>query len=220
MKRQQIDNLKYPYSYKGVTNIFISEVLEIILSVVTTVLLFLMTDLFDDSSTGFPFAPVLISVLGIMIVVIYLIGLVQARKEEKEFRLALIMTIIIIVLELIAEIFLFSNPKVGEWVDFACEILQLIAFESVVTGIVTLAKHIGDEKIVSMGKKMRILVTLIWIAVIAGKALEFISDDVSENVKFAGEILHVIDHVFYMILLVKGRSMLKLAKKTTTLNSH
>ena len=157
MKRQQIDKLKYPNSYKGVTKIFISEVLEIVLSVITTVLLFFMTDLYDSSSAGLPFAPILISVLGILIIVIYLIGLVQARKEEKEFRLALIMTIIIIVLELISEIFLFSYPIVGEWIEFACEILGLIAFESVVTGVVTLAKHIGDEKIVSMGKKMRIL---------------------------------------------------------------
>lgn len=208
--------MKYPNAERGITKIFISEIMNIALSafaIISLILLVILSDTWDDARvlTGSQLTLIVISVLGIVALVIYLIGLIQARKDEHEFQLALIMTVIALALSIAAELLSSVTPVLGEWGEFVCEIVELVAFESVVTGVVKLAKELGDEKIISLGRKMRILVTMIWIAVIVAKILEFISGDASENVKFVHAILETIDHIFYMILLFKGRKMLKQA---------
>ena len=205
--------MKYPFVYKGITKIFISEIIQLASSVLTGVGLFLLLNLGtnpsdDGALTGSIFSLTAVTFLYIIALIIYLIGLVQARKEEHEFHLALIMTIIALALQIVSMPFSSVNPVVGEWIEFACEVIELLAFESVVSGVVKIGKELGDEKVISLGKKMRVLVTVIWIAMIAAKVLEFISGGVSENVKLVHDIMETVDHIFYMILLYKGRKML------------
>ena len=205
--------MKYPNAYKGITKILISEILEAAISVFAVVFLVIQISQYPDASDpralpGLLAFMLTIAALGILALVLYLIGVVQAKKEEHEFRLALIMTILALVLMIASEAVRFASPVIAEWIEFGCEIIELVAFESVVGGVVNIAKKIGDEKIISIGKKMRILVTLIWIAMIAAKALEFIPGDIAEYVKFAHGGLEIADHILYMILLIKGRKML------------
>ncbi len=205
--------MKYPFVYKGITKIFISEIIQLAASILTGVGLFLLLNLGtnpsdDGALTGSIFSLTAVTFLYIIALIIYLIGLVQARREEHEFHLALIMTIIALALQIVSMPFSSVNPVVGEWIEFACEVIELLAFESVVSGVVKIGKELGDEKVISLGKKMRVLVTVIWIAMIAAKVLEFISGSMSENIKLVHDIMETVDHIFYMILLYKGRKML------------
>ena len=205
--------MKYPNAYKGVTKILVTEILEVVVSVLAAAFLLIQFTMYPNSDDpgafpGLLIFMIVIAVIGVFALVLYLVGVVQAKKEEHEFKLALIMTIIALVLMIASESFSFITPVVGEWIEFGCEIIELLAFESVVGGVVNLAEKIGDEKVLSIGKRMRILVTFIWIAMIAAKALEFVSGNAAEYVKMAHSVLELADHILYLILLVKGRKML------------
>ena len=205
--------MKFPNAYKGITKILTSEIMEIVISAMMIVFLCIQFTLYPDTSDygalpGLPAFMIVIGVMGVISLAVYLVGVVQAKKEEHEFRLALIMSIIALALQIASGAVGFVSHNIGEWIEFGFEIIELIAFESVVTGVINIAKRIGDEKIISIGKKMRILVTFIWIAMIAAKAMEFISGDAAEYVKFAHAVLEVADHILFMILLAKARKML------------
>ena len=206
--------MKYPNVYKGIAKILTSEILEAVISVMMAVFVIYTSTLARDASgsgavPGVLSFMIVISGIGILSLVLYLVGVVQARKEEHEFQLALIMTIIALAMQITGMAVGFVSPVIAEWIEFGCEIIGLIAFESVVSGVVNIAKKIGDEKVLSIGKKMRILVTFIWIAMISAKGMEFISGDAAEYVKLAHAVLELVDHILYVILLVKGRRMLE-----------
>lgn len=205
--------MKYNNIYIGIKKIFISEVLQIIASIFALVGMIFLNALINNLSisgaaVGTAFSLLVGVVVTVIALVIYLIGLVQARKEEREFHLALVVTIIALAVEIAAAVVDSVNPTAASWLEFACEILELVAFESVVSGVVNIAKEVGDEKILSIGRKMRVLVTAIWIIMIAVKLLEFFAGDIAEILKIVHYVLEIIDHIFYMILLLKGRKMI------------
>lgn len=210
-------SMRYPNAYKGITKVLISEIMTIILSIYAVIGLTSLGEELNNKSEDVALAGLAVSILGITIaavvaLIIYLVGLVQAKKDEYTFKRALIMTLIALLLEIADLVFEYVNPAIGEWCEFGSEVFELLAFEGVVSGVEILGVAIGNEKILSIGKKMRVVVTIIWVALIGAKLMEFISDDISEVVKYINGIMEVIDHVLYVILLFTGRKMLKLAK--------
>lgn len=205
--------MKYPNTYKGLTNVFISETLGFIAAAVTLLSVIFLFGAASGSSEAveldgnFPIM-IVITIIGVAALVFYLVGLVQARKDEDEFKLALIFMGIALACSMVAALMEGVDSSMEEMMEFASELLELVAFENVVTGVVHFAKEYHDEKILSISKKMRIIITVVWIAVIAGKFLEIVSGDLSEIAEFVFEIMEAIDHILFMILLYKARKML------------
>ena len=202
--------MKYPNTYKGLTKVFISEALGIVAVAVTLVAILFFPGAAPDATELSEDSPVLfaVSLIGIASLVIYLVGLVQARKDEDEFKLALIFMVIALACSILAGPAEDLGPYMDKMLEFASELLELVAFENVVTGVVHFAKEYRNDGIVSISKKMRVIITVVWIIVIAGKFLEFFSGELSGMAETVFGYLELADHILFMILLYKARKML------------
>ena len=158
-------------------------------------------------------------VLAAIAMILQIVGLVQARKDEASFRMALIFTIVglgaallIQVLDIALPLWKTAIDQIGSVIDNACNIL-IVVF--VVQGVSNLAEEIGDETLVRRGELIRSLVifmlTMSIIANLIGTTFVFVGGTVVTfaNVpSIVASILSVVYYIIYIVFLSRAKNVL------------
>ena len=212
--------MRSPNAYKGVSKLFLAEILMLIGSVVSIIAAILLLAAYSSDPNGLvegavatmgvsSIVMVASSVLAVIGFVLNIVGLVQAKKDDNGFKFALILALICIALSIVSSILANVNPNVAGWMEFAVTIFELAVFEYVVLGIMSLANQLGDQGMASFGAKVRMLISILYIVLLIIRLFSNI------NVTFAGvvgvvvgAILELVVYIGYLIYLAKAKKML------------
>ena len=212
--------MRFPNAYKGVSKLFLAEILMLIGSVVGIIAAILLLAAYSSDPNGLvegavatmgvsSIVMVVSSVLAVIGFVLNIVGLVQAKKDDNGFKFALIFALICIALSIVSTILANVNPNVAGWMEFVVTIFELAVFEYVVLGIMSLANQLGDQGMASFGAKVRMLISILYIVLLIIRLFSNI------NVTFAGvvgvvvgAILELVVYIGYLIYLAKAKKML------------
>ena len=215
--------MTFPNAYKGVKKIFIAEILTIIaivimiVSGVLTLAFIKVAEQYDDAAGGALVSLITFiagTCLTIPAFIIYLIGIIQAKKDEQHFYYAFVFVILPIIASVFAAIFskyeLVQN--IAELVRNICEVIAMIM---IIGGIKELAAKLNSEKMVESANLALRIISGVYVLLIIARVIEFIFDfwpamvTVGGILSLAAGILNIVAHVYYFILLGRSVKMLK-----------
>ena len=158
--------MKFPNTFKGIKKIWLAEMLALLGAVLSIVLLFVVSAnsaIIDDVlivNTGAIETPSAIlgicaSVLMVVAFLLNLIGIINCRKDDKNFVNALIATLLGVVCGIVNAIWGESKPRLGSWMEFVMVMESCYASYYVLTGVSNLSQAYPDEATKKLVDKSR-----------------------------------------------------------------
>lgn len=211
--------MRFPNAYKGVSKLFLAEILMLVSAVVGVVSAVMLLLAYQSDPAGlvegtlvtagvFSIILVVASIISIVAFIVNIIGLVQAMKDDGGFKIALVFTIIAIAFSIIASCVATMNPNLSSWMEFASTIFELAVFEYVVIGIMSLAEQLGDRKMVDYGSKMRLIISILYIVILVLRLFGRFNDGFAGVMTTVISILEIVLYIAYIIYLAKAKTML------------
>ena len=214
--------MKFPNAYKGVKKIWIAELIMILVAVVGIVTVVIPAangvDINDEVAlSNAPFkgllaALAIVAALGALVAFFFnLIGIIGARKDDTNFKIALYVTLLGIAASIVSAIW--SNSKVlNKWMDIVITLSSLFASYYVLTGIASLAEKYPDEETKAFVLKSRTWLEGSFCLTIVLKFIANIFHIQSEValliMGIAALVVEIISYVLYLCALNKGKNML------------
>ena len=158
--------MKFPNTFKGIKKIWIAEILMLIASVLSIVLLFVVAGnsvVIEDvvvTNEEAVRTPTIIFGIGAAVLVVVafllnLIGMINCRKDDKNFVNALIATFLGVVCGVINAIWGEKNPRLGSWMEFVMVMESCYASYYILTGVSNLSDAYPDEATKKLVDKAR-----------------------------------------------------------------
>lgn len=225
--------MMFPKARKGVTKIFIAEIITLIVGVLSGILTVIITKAGGIENFGFEGAmnssakTVLIcsiaaAALLLLSGLLKIIGYIQAAGDEEYFTRAIIYAVIGVVLYVIAGFLQNKTGVVMEWiytiVIAIAELMQLLVMTSTVNGLAELSYRCRRDDLESRGSTINKIVGTVFslniALVIAGRVLRlFMSENVVDTITMIVTIiiviLTIIAYILYLGYLGKVSSMLR-----------
>ncbi len=213
--------MRYPNAFKGVRKIFLAEVLMLLTAILGVVLLFMVdrnsmevagelvvNNSIKRTATILTIAAAVIALLAFLL---NLAGVINARRDNENFRVALFVTILGILAGGVSAVWS-SNERLVKWMDTATTLCSLFASYYVLTGIAELAQTYPDNATKALAEKSRNLLcatfavpALIRIAVMLFRIQ---NETVLIILSVAALLLELVSYVVYMRALSRGKQML------------
>ena len=210
--------MRFPKAHAGVTKIFIAQILVIVAAVIGltgTILLFIPPTTVVGATVG------LVSlILMVLAFILQLVGLYQGGYDEGNFRVAFYVVIVAIVLTTLG-IILGRIPGMPSIVPSVLEtvgdVSAVIVTLYTLFGIAVLAKKLGDERMATRGKKLGILVFILFAAsTILGLIPTFVTAGENEPLKIffavigiGAAVIELITYVLIFFYLGRATKMLR-----------
>ena len=209
--------MQFEKAYKGITNIFAAEMISVctaILVAVTAVMTF-----FGVSNDAVLSAA---GVLAFVAFILQLVGTSQAGKDEPRFTKALACILLGILASLVGTIL--QSVKLGAYTPICNavgELCKIFVTFFVITGIISLAETVGDDKVRDHGVRNLKLILGLYIAAfvlhLLGAVLGLVNNESAAQVlgiigmvaSIATSLVSIVAYLYYLDLLNKGRKMLK-----------
>ena len=225
--------MMFPKARKGVTKIFIAEILTLIVGVLSSILTVIITKAGGIENFSFEGAmnssakTVLICLIAAAALLLFagifkIIGYIQAAGDEEYFTRAIIYAIISLVLYVAAGFLQNKTGVVLEWiyaiVIAVAELMQLLVMTSTINGLAELSYQCRRDDLVARGntiiKIIGTVYTLNISLIIVSRVFklfmkESILDTITLIVTAIILILTVIAYILYLGYLGKVSSMLK-----------
>lgn len=215
--------MKYPRAQKGVNLLWIAALISIIVSVVAVIGAILSGFSFDNDIVKKAGLGVLggAGICALVVFILELIGLVEAKEDERGFRFALIAVFVSIVLSIISGIFnAFDNDVlklVGRIFDVLSSVSSLGSLTFIFVGIMNLAGKLNDQKMVAKGRR---LIHIIWFVFISSIVLSFVSVVLPTNIgdwvkiligalALVSAILELVSTILTYVYYYQAKEMLK-----------
>ena len=215
--------MKFPRAQKGVNLLWIAALISIIVSVVAVIGAILTGFSFDNDLVKKAGLGVIggAGIAALVVFILELIGLVEAKEEERGFRFALIAVFVSIILSIIGSIFgAFDNDVlklVGRIFDLLSSISSLGSLTFIFAGIMNLAGKLNDQKMVARGRR---LIHIIWFVFISSIVLSFVSVVLPTNIgdwvkiligalALVSAILELVSTILTYVYYYKAKEMLK-----------
>ena len=215
--------MKYPRAQKGVNLLWIAALISIIVSVVAVI---------GAVLNGFNFGNDIVKKAGLgvlggagiaalVVFILELVGLVEAKEDERGFHLALIAVLVSIVLSLISGILNAFDKDVLKLIarifDVLSSISSLGSLTFIFLGIMNLAGKLNNPEMV---KKGRTLIRIIWIVFILSIVIGFVSVVLPTNIgdwvklligalALVSAILELVATILTYVYYYKAKEMLK-----------
>ncbi len=217
--------MNYQNARKGISKILTAQWIQIIciilmlIGAVTTIVFTFSAGILSDVSADAAGESIMKAGIGGMIVlaalvigviafILNLVGLNTARKDETQFNTAFMICIIGLVVAVLATCLQSVNPIFADWMNFVQKILSLAVIEYVAAGIISIAEKLNNEKVAGLGRKIRMLIMILYIIVLVlnvfGKGTSLLAGYVS----IAEVVLELIVFIVYIVLLTKAKNML------------
>ena len=215
--------MQFPNAYKGVKKIWLAELMMLAAAVLGIVLVVILVagglnatgnveDIhLNDTQAGATLGLTLtVSLLVIVAFVIMLIGVINAKKDDNNFRIALYAILLGILLSSGNAIAGSSQPKIQQWLTLGSSICSLFSTYYIISGVMSLAEKLGNSEVRALGEKARNILCFTFAASALLKLVPQFLDgpNVSNIINLIGHVLDIISYGFFLVLLTKGKKML------------
>ncbi len=208
--------MRFPNALEGVKKIYKAEIIALIGAVVGFVAALLsLIGMQSGGLGGMAVAGVLIiamSVLFIIGFIMNIVGLNKAKPDEENFKYALYMVLIGIILSIVV-----GATKEGTLIhtlgESISKICNLLVNYLVATALMNLAEKLGDTAVAQKAKSVRTLLTIVWVIALVlqvlGDAFTSKAGIIAFVLTLIASIIEIIAYIVYLSLLSKARGMLE-----------
>ena len=208
--------MKFPHALNGVLKYYQAMILEIV-ALVAGLLTGVSYLAFENQSYG-PIVGivgiVLFAILSIVSLIFQLKGTKEASIEEHTFKIAFIIIIASIIVQVLSGIFS-SNQIANKIFEIVNNILEIVVLAFVVMGIVKMANRLGHKEMSARGDKMLklFLITSLVLVIINIVTGFFITEGVIYTIisviELIGLIFNIVLHINYLYYLRDASEMLQ-----------
>lgn len=220
------ESMKFPHAAKGVKKLFTAEVLYLISVILIGVgTIFALTSGGNVSGATAMLLATSVSIGGILAIialVMQIIGVIQAAKDEASFRGVIYVTLFSIAVSIVASIFaaIFrTNTFLTSISNVVSAVVSVITTVLIILGISNLMSQLGKEDLAAKGTKiLRIVVWLAVLSVIMRFIGIFLPKDINDARPLAkviilclsilAVVLEIVEYVLYISLLSKASKAL------------
>lgn len=216
--------MRFPNAFRGVKKIWLAEMLMLLVAILGIILVFVIAGnssvVGDEIILNEDAAKTPIAILGIgaalvalIAFVMNLVGLINARKDDSGFRIALIVTVLGIIASAISSIWGNDNKNLSKWMDIAITICSMWASYYVLTGIANLAEQYPDPETKALALKSRTWVEGTFCATAIFKFIINIfnikdGSTIYTILSIVALLLELASYILYIRALSKGKKML------------
>ncbi len=215
--------LRFPNAKKGISKIFTSEILQLLVLLATgiTAILYAVSVGASKggneagaaaSGIGLIAAASIAGVLGIIALVLMIVGTVQASKDEPSFKAIIYLTVFNIIVAVIASVFsnnaFFSSfsTAISDLVSFVCSLL-------VVLGVANIAVQLNNTQLVAKcGKIFKILLCIGILSLLTRFFSIFIASTAAQVIVITltaiSLVLGIAQYIIYLSMLSSAKKML------------
>lgn len=215
--------MTYPKAYKGVKKLFSAEILDLIASLLLLIVAVLgyIAAKSPEESDAFYASATLIAILGLAAVgmlllslLLQLIGIIQASKDEDEFKKAVLAILVSIVLSIVVSIFKEQFPLGESLYEALSPVISFYISAKVITGIMNLALGLEQRSMINLGKVLLVLLFIILIAQVAPQLYKLIfaknlEETVSSAIDSGVSVVRFLRNVLNIVYLSKAKTMLE-----------
>ena len=212
--------MKFPNTFKGIKKIWIAEMLMLLASVLSIVLLFVVANnsavvedvLVVAIDTPTQVLSIASAVLMIVAFVLNLIGIINCHKDDKNFVNALIATVLGVICGIVNAIWGEAKPRLGEWMEFVMVMESCYASYYVLTGVSNLSEAYPDPQTKKLVDKSRNwLLGSFCLSAILKLIVDIfnIQDGTPKTIMGIVAVLaEIVSYVIYIMALNKSKKML------------
>ena len=216
--------MRFPNAAKGVSRIFLAEILALIASVVMFIATFMGILTFAANETGAANGVIGAGIgmlgfltaagfLGIISFILNIVGIVNASKDEESFRSALMCTVVGIIVSVIGSIFS-ANVFVYDICGIISRLMSLIVTVLVILGIIRLADRLHNAAVSANGRmQLKLIVAIYCVSIIASIVVAFLGGQAASTVAgivaIVSAVLSIVQYILYLIFLSKAKKMLE-----------
>ena len=215
--------MRFPNAFRGVKKIWLAELLMLLAAAVGIILIFVVAAnstmngeevIVNKEAVKVPAAILGIgtALIALVAFILNLVGLINARKDDGAFKIALFVTLLGIAASAISSIWS-SNQNLVKWMDTALTIFSLFASYYVLTGIANLAEQFPDPSTKALALKSRTLVECAFCATAVFKLIINIfkiqdGSTIYTILSIIALLLELVSYILYLRALSKGKKML------------
>ena len=215
--------MRFSNAFRGVKKIWLAELLMLLAAIVGIVLIVVIAAnsslvgeevIVNENAVKTPAAILGIgtALIALVAFVLNLLGLINARKDDSAFSIALLVTLLGIVASVISSIWS-GNQGLVKWMDTVLTICSMFASYYVLTGIANLAEQFPDEATKALALKSRTLVEGTFCATAIFKLIISIfkiqdGSTIYTILSIVALVLELVSYVLYLRALSKGKKML------------
>lgn len=215
--------MRFPNAFRGIKKIWLAELLMLLAAVIGIVLIVVIAAnstlvgeeiVVNEDAVRTPAAILGIgtALIALVAFVLNLLGLINARKDDSAFSIALFVTLLGIVASVISSIWS-GNQGLVKWMDTVLTICSLFASYYVLTGIANLAEQYPDEATKALALKSRTLLEGTFCATAIFKLIINIfkiqdGSTIYTILSIIALVLELVSYILYLRALSKGKKML------------
>ena len=201
--------MKYSNAYSGVKKFFVSEVLNVIASVIylaeTLFYLLVGSKSVSADTAIFTFSLMFIGgIVGLIAFILQIAGLSQARKDEPLFKTAFTFVIVGIICTVIATVTAgtFSNIFSG-----ANEVVTLLVSVYLILGVYSLALKFDDKAVQRSGKLTTIVASAVFAIAVAAEIIGIFTPAVNNVFDTVCAALNLFGYAVFLTYLARAKKM-------------
>ena len=215
--------MRFQNAFRGIKKIWLAELLMLLAAVIGIVLIVVIAAnstlvgeeiVVNEDAVRTPAAILGIgtALIALVAFVLNLLGLINARKDDSAFSIALFVTLLGIVASVISSIWS-GNQGLVKWMDTVLTICSLFASYYVLTGIANLAEQYPDEATKALALKSRTLLEGTFCATAIFKLIINIfkiqdGSTIYTILSIIALVLELVSYILYLRALSKGKKML------------
>ncbi len=204
--------MRFPNAYKGVTKLFAAQVIDVAVSALALSFVIILIAL----SRTAPLTQAIIGGLGLVgllllrvcIFVLRLIGLIEARKDDKGFFYAFCVSCGALLLFLIQFMVRFVNERVGGWLNILVTLCFLISVELILISLHNLGKELNNPPVVFASSRLQLLMVIFYTVILLIDVYDNIPNMAEQATSVIRSILEFLASLMLMIYYGKARKML------------
>lgn len=220
--------MKFENAYVGIKKVFTAQILALIASACVLVAAILLGVGVATGTSGGAIAGGVIgsiisiggAVISIIALIINLVGLNTASKDEDKFKTAFILSIINLIIGILLGLgsLIPFITTISPFIQVARTILDFLIIYYVIEGIKNLATKCGRQDVYDMGKKLFILLSVVYIVSVLCSLAVSIGGSVQAILEISGvlsivvSIASIVGYIIYLVYLKKAVNMLETAK--------
>ena len=215
--------MKFPNAAKGISKIFTSEILALIAAIATGVATILAVVMYASAKTnstagaaasgiGMLVLGLGASVLLVIALILKIVGVVQASKDEDSFKMIIYLTIFTLIVAVVAAIF----SRVTFLSNIANAVSSIGSFVTtllIILGIGNLGVQVGNDEVIDKcSSQFKLILGIGIVALLARFFCIFLPTVPAQGIVIAlavvALVLNIIQYILYLSLLSKAKKML------------
>jgi hypothetical protein len=215
--------MQFPNAYKGVKKIYLAELLMLAVAVLGIAIVVILVaggmaadgnidrlNLTEEQAAIVAGLGLAVSLLMIIGFILMLVGVINAKKDDSNFRIALYAILLGILFAVINALLSKQYPVIERWLSLATSICSLFSTYFILSGIGSLAERMGDAPVKALADKARNVLCFTFSASYILKLIQgFLNNSTfSQIINLVGLVLEIVSYIYFLIVLAKGRKML------------